>query len=195
MPTAEAWQPVPGSIAALPSNSVTPSNLVGPAASPAAARAPARTAPPAVDQAVRLAPLAGPAPHAPAPPAPWAEPDGAAPFPGGAEPDEEPAPLPEPVRLVVERAEPVPDLSVLAAEALRWLAVHEPAALTDWLVGGSWAEASARLAAVVGAWTRYGPAGDGSLAVDLRHAGMLDVVGRDQVGFVSRTTVHRRAQD
>jgi hypothetical protein len=101
------------------------------------------------------------------------------------------APLPEPVTLTVERAEAVPDLTVLAVEALSWLAAHEPAALTDWLVGGSWTEASARLAAVVGAWTRHGPAGDGSLAVELRHAGMLDVVGRDQVGFVSRTTVYR----
>ncbi len=85
----------------------------------------------------------------------------------------------------------VPDLTLLAAEALRWLAAHEPATLTDWLVGGSWAEASGRLAAVVAAWTSHGPAGDGSLAVELRHAGMLDVVGRDQVGFVSRTTVHQ----
>jgi hypothetical protein len=100
------------------------------------------------------------------------------------------APLPEPVTLRVERAEVVPDLTLLAADALTWLAAHDPGTLTDWLVGGSWAEASGRLAAVVAAWTRHGSAGDGSLAVELRHVGMLDVVGRDQVGFVSRTTVH-----
>ena len=108
-----------------------------------------------------------------------------------AAPDGQGAPLPEPVALRVERAEAVPDLTVLAADALRWLAAHEPATLTDWLVGGSWAEANGRLAAVVAAWTRHGPAGDGSLAVELRHLAMLDVVGRDQVGFVSRTTVHQ----
>jgi hypothetical protein len=223
MPSAEAWQHVPGMVAGLPSNSAAAPDPVEPASHlvpPAAAQ----TAPPAVDQAVRLAPPpAAAAPSAPATPERWAEPDGAAPatpapawVPAGlaggsagagapvraaaeptagsaapARPDEQGAPLPEPVALHVERAEVVPDLTVLAAEALRWLAAHDPAALTDWLVGGSWAEASGRLAAVVAAWTRHGPAGDGSLVVELRHVGMLDVVGRDQVGFVSRTTVHR----
>jgi hypothetical protein len=177
-------------VAGLPSNSDAPPDPVESTSdlAPTAAQA----APPAVDQAVRLAPPPAAAPRAPATPERWAEPDGAAPAtPVPASPDEQGAPLPEPVALRVERAEVVPDLTVLAAEALRWLAAHEPATLTDWLVGGSWAEASGRLAAVVAAWTRHGPAGDGSLAVELRHAGMLDVVGRYQVGFVSRTTVHQ----
>jgi hypothetical protein len=107
-----------------------------------------------------------------------------------AAPGPEPAPLPEPLLLAAEAAEPVPDLTALVVDVLRWLAAHEEATLTDWLVGGSFAEATGRLGAVIDAVARHGPAGDGSLAVDLRHDAMLDVVGRAQVGFFSRTSVH-----
>lgn len=194
MPIAEAWRHGPGGVGGLPSDSAVPPDLVKsapPAACLSAPPAPAPTAPPAHEQSVRLAPPPTAAPRVPAAPGRRAEPDGAAPVAWPEPPEEGLAPLPEPTSLPVERIEFVPDLTVLAAEALDWLAAHDPAALTDWLVGGSWAEASGRLAAVVAAWTRHGPAGDGSLGVELRHVRMLDVVGHDQVGFVSRTTVHR----
>src|SRR5215211_6584031 len=64
--------------------------------------------------------------------------------------------------------------------------------LARWVVGGTWAEASARMAAVVEAWSRWGPAGDGSLAAELDPQPRLEVVGHDEVGIVSWTGVRAR---
>ena len=161
MPIAEARQPVPGMVAGLAPNSVAPPD---PAESASDLAPPAdQAAPPAADQAVRLAPPPAAAPRAPATPERWAEPDGAAPVhpapvgpaAGAAppSPDEQGAPLPEPVALRVERAEVVPDLTLLAAEALRWLAAHEPATLTDWLSEGR----GPRRAAASPRWSPRGP--------------------------------------
>jgi hypothetical protein len=49
------------------------------------------------------------------------------------------------------------------------------------------------MAAVVEAWSRWGPAGDGSLAAALDPRPRLDVVGHDEVGVVTWTGV--RAPD
>ncbi len=86
-----------------------------------------------------------------------------------------------------ERPATAPDPVAAAAEALTLLAQQEGARLADWVVGGSWAEASARIGAVVEAWTRFGPAGDGSLAVELDPLPALDVVGQHEVDAISRT--------
>jgi hypothetical protein len=72
---------------------------------------------------------------------------------------------------------------------MAWLAGLGETDLARWVVGGTWAEASARMAAVVEAWSRWGPAGDGSLAAELDPRPRLEVVGHDEVGVVSFTGV------
>jgi hypothetical protein len=98
-------------------------------------------------------------------------------------------PLPEPTLLPVESPEVVPDFVLLAADVMTWLAGLGETDLARWVVGGTWAEATARMAAVVEAWSRWGPAGDASLAAELDPRPRLDVVGHDEVGFISWTGV------
>jgi hypothetical protein len=112
-------------------------------------------------------------------------------------------PLPEPTLLPIESPEVVPDFVLLAADVMTWLAggvrgtpAGSPGGpglggtdLATWVVGGTWAEATARMAAVVEAWSRWGPAGDGSLGADLVPQPRLQVVGHDEVGVVSWTGV------
>jgi hypothetical protein len=102
-------------------------------------------------------------------------------------------PLPEPVLLPVESPEVVPDFVLLAADVMTWLAGLGDTDLARWVVGGTWAEATARMAAAVEAWSRWGPAGDGSLAADLDPQPRFEVVGHDEVGIVSWTGVRERA--
>jgi hypothetical protein len=102
-------------------------------------------------------------------------------------------PLPEPVLLPVESPEVVPDFVQLAADVMTWLAGLGDTDLARWVVGGTWAEATARMAAAVEAWSRWGPAGDGSLAADLDPQPRHEVVGHDEVGVVSWTGVRERA--
>jgi hypothetical protein len=45
------------------------------------------------------------------------------------------------------------------------------------------------MAAVVEAWSRWGPAGDRTLAAELDPRPRLEVVGRDEVGVISWTGV------
>jgi hypothetical protein len=101
-------------------------------------------------------------------------------------------PLPEPVLLPVESPEVVPDFVQLAADVMTWLAGLGDTDLARWVVGGTWAEATARMAAAVEAWSRWGPAGDGSLAADLDPQPRHEVVGHDEVGVVSWTGVRER---
>jgi hypothetical protein len=101
-------------------------------------------------------------------------------------------PLPEPVLLPVESPEVVPDFVQLAADVMTWLAGLGDTDLARWVVGGTWAEATARMAAAVEAWSRWGPAGDGSLAADLDPQPRHEVVGHDEVGIVSWTGVRER---
>jgi hypothetical protein len=98
-------------------------------------------------------------------------------------------PLPEPVLLPIESPEVVPDFVLLAADVMTWLAGLGDTDLGRWVVGGTWAEATARMAAAVEAWSRWGPAGDGSLAADLDPQPRFEVVGHDEVGIVSWTGV------
>jgi hypothetical protein len=110
-------------------------------------------------------------------------------------PEPETVPLPEPTLLPVESPEVVPDFVVLAADVMTWLAGLGETDLARWVVGGTWAEATARMAAVVEAWSRWGPAGDGSLAVELDPRPQLEMVGRDEVGVISWTGVRAPAGD
>ena len=98
-------------------------------------------------------------------------------------------PLPEPTLLPIESPEVVPDFVLLAADVMTWLAGLGETDLARWVVGGTWAEATARMAAVVEAWSRWGPAGDASLAAELDPRPRLEVVGRDEVGVISWTGV------
>jgi hypothetical protein len=98
-------------------------------------------------------------------------------------------PLPEPTLLPIESPEVVPDFVLLAADVMTWLAGLGETDLARWVVGGTWAEATARMAAVVEAWSRWGPAGDGSLAAELDPHPRLEVVGHDEVGVISWTGV------
>jgi hypothetical protein len=108
-------------------------------------------------------------------------------------PEPEVVPLPEPVLLPVESPEAVPDFVVLAAEVMTWLAGLGETDLAKWVVGGTWAEATARMAAAVEAWSRWGPGGDGSLAAELDPQPRFEVVGHDEVGIVSWTGVRAPA--
>jgi hypothetical protein len=98
-------------------------------------------------------------------------------------------PLPEPTLLPVESPEVVPDFVLLAADVMTWLAGLGETDLARWVVGGTWAEATARMAAVVEAWSRWGPAGDRTLAAELDPRPRLEVVGHDEVGVISWTGV------
>jgi hypothetical protein len=98
-------------------------------------------------------------------------------------------PLPEPVALPVEPPEAIPDFVQVAADALGWLAGLGDRDLALWVVGGTWPEAAARMAAAVEAWSRWGPSGDGSLAADLEPESAFELVGHDEVGVLSRTGV------
>ncbi|MFL6265443.1 MAG: hypothetical protein ACJ75C_05145 [Actinomycetes bacterium] len=102
-------------------------------------------------------------------------------------------PLPEPTLLPVESPEVVPDFVLLAADVMTWLAGLGETDLARWVVGGTWAEATARMAAVVEAWSRWGPAGDGSLAAELDPRPRQEVVGHDEVGVISWTGVRAPA--
>jgi hypothetical protein len=102
-------------------------------------------------------------------------------------------PLPEPTLLPIESPEVVPDFVLLAADVMTWLAGLGETDLARWVVGGTWAEATARMAAVVEAWARWGPAGDGSLAAELDPRARLEMVGRDEVGVISWTGVRAPA--
>jgi hypothetical protein len=72
---------------------------------------------------------------------------------------------------------------------MTWLAGLGESDLARWVVGGTWAEATARMAAAVEAWSRWGPAGDGSLAAELDPRPRFEVVGHDEVGVISVTSV------
>ena len=98
-------------------------------------------------------------------------------------------PLPEPTLLPVESPEVVPDFVLLAADVMTWLAGLGETDLARWVVGGTWAEATARMAAVVEAWSRWGPSGDRTLAAELDPRPRLEVIGRDEVGVISWTGV------
>jgi hypothetical protein len=76
---------------------------------------------------------------------------------------------------------------------MTWLAGLGETDLARWVVGGTWAEATARMAAVVEAWSRWGPAGDGSLAAELDPRPWLEVVGREEIGIISWTGVRAPA--
>src|SRR5215218_1229931 len=102
-------------------------------------------------------------------------------------------PLPEPTLLPIESPEVVPDFVLLAADVITWLAGLGESDLARWVVGGTWAEASARMAAVVEAWSRWGPAGDGSPAAELDPRPRLETMGRDEVGVISWTGVRAPA--
>ncbi|HET7517666.1 MAG TPA: hypothetical protein VFN05_08220, partial [Actinomycetes bacterium] len=104
-------------------------------------------------------------------------------------PEPEVVPPPEPALLPVESPEVVPDFVLLAADVMTWLAGLGETDLARWVVGGTWAEATARMAAVVEAWSRWGPAGDASLAAELHPHPRLTVVGHDEVGVMSWTGV------
>jgi hypothetical protein len=104
-------------------------------------------------------------------------------------------PLPAPTLLPVESPEVVPDFVLLAADVMTWLAGLGETDLARWVVGGTWAEATARMAAVVEAWSRWGPAGDGSLAAQLDPQPRLDLVGHDEVGVISWTGVRAPAAE
>ncbi len=110
-----------------------------------------------------------------------------------ARPGPQPVPVPEPAALPVEPPEDIPDFTTLAAQALEWLAGRGEAVLSEWVVGGSWAEATGRMAAVVEAWSRHGPGGDGTLRAELDASPVLDAVGHDEVAAVSRTLVRQPA--
>jgi hypothetical protein len=106
-------------------------------------------------------------------------------------PDPDHARLPEPRGLRVEPIDVVPDFVELAAKALTWLASLGDATLDKWVVGGTWSEASARMAAAVEAWSRWGPFGDSSLGADLDPRPRLELVGHDEVAVTTRTEVRK----
>jgi len=101
-----------------------------------------------------------------------------------------PAPLPAPRELQIEPIDVVPDLVAVAGDALRWLASSgEDTPVAKWVVGGSWQEATSRMAAAVEAWSRWGPSGDNSLGIELEARPLVELVGHDEIGVASRTVI------
>ncbi len=116
----------------------------------------------------------------------------------GREAPPRPAPLPAPKELPVEPMDVVPDMVAVAADALRWLATLDDGGdtpLAKWVVGGSWQEASSRMAAAVEAWSRWGPSGDGSLGIELEARPLVEPVGHDAIGVTSRTVIRSLPQE
>ncbi|MBI4538730.1 MAG: hypothetical protein HY704_04365 [Gemmatimonadetes bacterium] len=104
--------------------------------------------------------------------------------------DRVPGDLPDPEALSVEPPPDTgPDDFEVAAEALADLAARGGGPLTGWVVGGDWPAAVARHSAVVEAWARHGPPGDGRLAADLDARPDLETVNREGVAHLSRTLV------
>src|SRR6266498_1773501 len=107
-------------------------------------------------------------------------------------PEPGPPPLPQPRRLAVEPIDVVPDFVALAGEALTWLASLGDATLAKWVIGGTWSQAVARMAAAVEAWSRWGPFGDSRLVATMEPRALIEPVGHDEVGVASLTGVRRR---
>lgn len=97
-------------------------------------------------------------------------------------------PVPEPPR--VEPPPPVePDPVELVSARLAELATAEGSSVAGLIVGEGWAESVARLAAVVEAWSRYGPAGRDEAAYRLLALDEMEWIGRHEVGLLSVTLV------
>jgi len=100
------------------------------------------------------------------------------------------AQLPAPRELEIEPIDVVPDMVAVAGDALRWLAsTGEDTPLAKWVVGGSWQEATSRMAAAVEAWSRWGPSGNNSLGIELEARPLVELVGHDAIGVASRTVI------
>lgn len=104
--------------------------------------------------------------------------------------DRVPTEVPEPQPLAVAASpDPGPDAFDRAAETIAALAAASGGPLADWVVDGTWHESVARHSAAIEAWSRHGPAGDGTLAATLVARRELEHHRRGGVEHLSRTDV------
>lgn len=100
-----------------------------------------------------------------------------------------PSPPPQPINLPLYAPVTTERDSIdLAVEALQQLALDR-APLSDWVANHSWEGALLRNVQAVEAWSRHGPAGDGTLGVQLDARSDLKHLGRGGVGWMSTTLV------
>jgi hypothetical protein len=105
-----------------------------------------------------------------------------------------PLPPPEPTDLRLDAPDDSEtDSADSAARALEELVAAGDIALHEWVVGGNWEGAVGRMIDAVEAWSRYGPAGDNSMRVELDAQRDLYRVGEYGVGWFSLTVLRKPA--
>jgi hypothetical protein len=105
-----------------------------------------------------------------------------------------PLPPPEPTDLRLDPADaPEADPADSAARALEELVAAGDIGLHEWVVCGTWEGAVGRIIDAVEAWSKYGPAGDNSLLVDLDAKRDLCRIGQREVGWFSLTMLRMPA--
>ena len=105
-----------------------------------------------------------------------------------------PLPPPEPTDLRLDPADaPEADPADSAARALEELVAAGDIGLHEWVVCGTWEGAVGRMIDAVEAWSRYGPAGDNSMLVELDARRDLCRIGERGVGWFSLTVLRKPA--
>ena len=105
-----------------------------------------------------------------------------------------PLPPPEPTDLRLDPADaPEADPADSAARALEELVAAGDIGLHEWVVCGTWEGAVGRMIDAVEAWSRYGPAGDNSMLVELDARHDLCRIGERGVGWFSLTMLRKPA--
>lgn len=105
-----------------------------------------------------------------------------------------PLPPPEPTDIRLDPADaPEADPADSAARALEELVAAGDIGLHEWVVCGTWEGAVGRMIDAVEAWSRYGPAGDNSMLVELDAKRDLCHIGQREVGWFSLTMLRKPA--
>jgi hypothetical protein len=100
---------------------------------------------------------------------------------------------PQPATLEVQPiTEPETDPVDIAVAALRELADDGEAQLHEWVACGTWDDAVERMVNAAEAWSRYGPAGDNTIGIDLDALREVCRIGGRGVGWMSLTRVRKR---
>lgn len=103
-----------------------------------------------------------------------------------------PLPPPEPADLRIDLADAQEaDPADSAARALQELVAMGDVGLHEWVVCGTWESAVGRMIDAVEAWSRYGPAGDGSMNVQLDVERDLCRIADREVGWFSLTMLRK----
>jgi len=102
---------------------------------------------------------------------------------------------PQPVELDLQSpGDPEIDPADIAVRRLRELVSAGDAMLHDWVVCGTWSDAACRVIDAVEAWSRYGPAGDMTIGIELNALHGVRRIADREVGWMSLTAVRRQTE-